>query len=141
MLTADEKKINGLFAELVPACGKADTVAGEIIRATSRIGFRWWNDGDMIGAGYGNETCNPAARYLLNVGDAGVADAVLNMWSNGHYYCNETEYERLMHQLNKEVLRFLEDHPDLKYAANTEDMFDYFDEYEDKDDYEDEEDW
>lgn len=57
-------KIDALFEELVPASGKADTVAGEIIRAVCRIGYRWFNDGDMVGVGYGKETCNPAARYL-----------------------------------------------------------------------------
>lgn len=52
MITA-EQKINALFAELVPASGKADTVAGEIVRAVSRIGYRNYNDGDHIGVGYG----------------------------------------------------------------------------------------
>ena len=36
-MTAAEQRINALFEELVPASGKADTVAGEIIRAVSRI--------------------------------------------------------------------------------------------------------
>ena len=64
MTTTVEKKLNALFEELVPASGKADTVAGEIVRAITRIGYRNWNDGDHIGVGYGKETCNPAARYL-----------------------------------------------------------------------------
>ena len=27
----------------------------------SRIGYRFYNDGDQLGIGYGKETCNPAA--------------------------------------------------------------------------------
>ena len=72
MITA-EQKINALFAELVPASGKADTVAGEIVRAVSRIGYRNYNDGDHIGVGYGKQTCNPAARYLIKNGGDEVA--------------------------------------------------------------------
>jgi len=62
--TKNEQRINDLFHELVPSMGKADTVAGEIVRATCRIGYRNWNDGDHIGVGYGKETCNTvSAEY------------------------------------------------------------------------------
>lgn len=64
-MTKAEKRIEDLFEELVPTSGKADTVAGEIIRAIARISYRNYNDGDHIGVGYGNETCNPPARYLM----------------------------------------------------------------------------
>ena len=140
-MTADEKKIHELFDELVPASGKADTIAVEIVRAVTRIGYRWWNDGDMIGVGYGKETCNPAARYLLYTCDRGVGDAILHMWSNGHNFCTENEYEGLMQKLNKEVLRYLEKHPAYKQIENYNDMFDYYDKYEDVDDTDDEDDW
>ena len=63
-IKAIDEKLNGMFEELVPPTGKADTLAGEIVRAICRIGYRNWNDGDHIGVGYGNETCNAAARYL-----------------------------------------------------------------------------
>lgn len=79
-MTAAENKINKLFEELVPTSGKADTVAGEIIRAVSRVGYRWYNDGDMIGRGYGKETCNPAARYLAAKAGSRVERAISDMW-------------------------------------------------------------
>lgn len=59
------KQIDALFEELVPSMGKADTEAGEIVRAYCRIAHRWFNDGDKLGIGYGNETCNAAGRYLM----------------------------------------------------------------------------
>ena len=51
---------------LVPDCGPADTVGGEIVRAANRLVYRYLNDGDMVGIEYGNVTCNPACRYLTS---------------------------------------------------------------------------
>ena len=63
-MTKNEERINKLFKELVPETGKADSLAGELVRAMSRIGYRFYNDGDQLGIGYGKETCNPAGRFL-----------------------------------------------------------------------------
>ena len=52
---------------LMPTSGKAETVAGEIIRAVDRIWYRWYNDGDKINVGYGKETCNGTARFLEKI--------------------------------------------------------------------------
>lgn len=52
---------------LVPSSGPADTNRGEIVRAFQRLEYRWYNDGDEPGDGYGNETCNSSARYLVDV--------------------------------------------------------------------------
>lgn len=54
-----------LFAKFVPAQGRADTVAGEVLRAMMRILYRDWNDGDVFYAGYGKETCGPCAAYIV----------------------------------------------------------------------------
>lgn len=54
------------FAYWAPGMGTAKTVAGEIIRAMERLRYRLWNDGDMVGVEYGNETCNSSNRYLLD---------------------------------------------------------------------------
>ncbi len=56
-MTQNEERINGFFEELVPVKGKCESLAGEIIRAIARIGYRYYNDGDMVGVGYGKETC------------------------------------------------------------------------------------
>ncbi len=65
-MTKNHERINQLFEELVPASGKAENLAGELVRAMARIGYRWYNDGDQVGIGYGRETCNPAARFLIH---------------------------------------------------------------------------
>lgn len=137
MITATESKINALFEELVPDSGKADTVAGEIIRAISRIGYRNYNDGDHLGIGYGRETCNPAGRFIAAKCSPEVARLVSDAW--GIY--DDDIYNAALAKLEEAVLNFVEEHPELKTTPNTEDMWDSRDKYEDVDrDDEDEED-
>ena len=52
-MTKNEDRINKLFKELVPETGKADSLAGELVRAMSRIAYRFYNDGDMVNIAYG----------------------------------------------------------------------------------------
>ena len=73
-MTKNHERINELFEELVPGSGKAESLAGELVRAMARIGYRWYNDGDQVGIGYGRETCNPAARFLIHKGNKEVSD-------------------------------------------------------------------
>ena len=133
-MTTREEKINSLFDELVPASGKADTVAGEIIRAISRIGYRNYNDGDHVGVGYGKETCNPAARYLMKKAGEEVADAIADLWGLEP----DDLYDERLSDLEEKVLFYIEQHPELKTTPNSEDMWDYRDKTEDVDDEEDE---
>lgn len=128
-MTALEQRIHALFEELVPASGKADTVAGEIIRAVSRIAYRNSNDGDHVGVGYGNETCNPAARYLGEVAGSHVQQAVIDMWG----VADDDRYNKAVENLEEKVLAYLDEHPELKTTANSEDMWDYIDRFEDRD--------
>lgn len=136
-MTATEEKINAYFERLVPGSGKADTVAGEITRAISRIGYRWLNDGDKLGVEYGRETCNPAGRYLAKKGDDAIADAVWEAWG----VFGDKEYEEKLDTLEKAVLAYLERHPELEQEENTEDFWSYRDPDEDQDIDEEEEDW
>lgn len=133
--TNNELRINDLFEELVPSMGKADTVAGEIVRATCWLGYRNWNDGDHIGVGYGNETCNPAARYLLNTEDPDIVKIIDDMWG----VQSDRLYDAAMEVLLESVLNYLDKHPELKTKENTEDMFDYTNPDEDVDDWDDDE--
>lgn len=134
-MNAAEKKIEELFEELVSPSGKADTVAGEIIRAVSRICYRNYNDGDHIGVGYGKETCNPAARYLMaKAGEKVEKIIVVELWGEEEDY----RYDIALPKLEEAVLEYLEQHPELKTTANSEDMWDYQDKTEDVDDEEDE---
>lgn len=73
-----EDKLSVLFDLLVPSRGKADTVAGEIVRAINRIVYRYWNDGDLFYKGYGEETCGSSASYLAKV-VPGIKEDFLNL--------------------------------------------------------------
>ena len=126
--TKNEKKLSELFNELVPARGKADSMAGEIVRATNQIIYRYFNDGDKIGIGYGKETCNAPARFLLMVGGLKVGDVVSRLW--GLEY--DDEYEMYLDDLGDEVIALLKKHPELRNET-TKDMWDY-EEPEDVDD-------
>ena len=68
----DEEDPEEFFYELVrllvPDSGKAETQAGEIVRAMNRLLYRDYNDGDKFYEGYGLETCAPAAAFLMENG-------------------------------------------------------------------------
>lgn len=136
-MKAAQGRIDSLFHELVPREGKADTVAGEIVRAVCRLGYRFYNDGDKIGVEYGKETCNQAARYLMNRAGENVAEIISGLW--GMYF--DDEYEAGLASLVEAVLAYLNENPELKKKENTEDMFDFYDAEEDVDDEEEDEDW
>lgn len=57
--------MSALFEKLVPSIGCADTVAGECIRAINRVGYRYYNDGDLVGYGYGVETASSSLGYIV----------------------------------------------------------------------------
>lgn len=113
-----------LFKQLVPRMGKADTVAGEIVRAYNRLEYRFFNDGDMVGIGYGCETCNAAARYLMHQGYEYISDYINDLWD-----CEGDEqlYGEALECLAGAVLDYIAMYPELKTTKNTEDMWDYFD--------------
>lgn len=114
MNTEITNKIDALFEELVPLSGKAENRAGEMIRAISRIGHRFYNDGDMIGIDYGKETCNPAARYLMKYGDEAVDAAFDDLHG---WWMKETEYEAFLDKLAAAVLNQVESHPELRNSS------------------------
>ena len=134
-MTKNEERINKLFEELVPVSGKAESLAGELIRAMSRIAYRFYNDGDQVGMGYGKETCNPAARFLMAKGSKRVSSLATAIW--GIY--DEGAYEDLLDILAGAVADYVEQISDLR-TTPTEDMWSYRTDEDVDDDWEDEED-
>ena len=128
-MTKNEDRINKLFKELVPETGKADSLAGELVRAMSRIGYRFYNDGDQLGIGYGKETCNPPARFLIAKGNHEIADLTVALWE----IFSEDAYEKVLDTLEGAVADYIEQNPDLRNQP-TKDMWDFKDEQEDRDD-------
>lgn len=132
----DNEFFNDLRSKLVPATGKADSVAGEIIRAMDRLIYRFWNDGDMVGDGYGNETCNGSYRYMYHK-----LPTCPDLYGESD---NEDGYAEALAALAEEVMNYLKLNPGLQETPNHDDSRSDYDEPEDyqwyNDDEEDEDD-
>ena len=118
-----EERMHKLFIELVPAMGKAPTLAGELVRACNQIHYRAYNDGDRLGVGYGKETCNPAGRFLCARGGDEVAKAVRAAWDA----YDDDEYDAALDDIADCLIKHLDNHPELKTTENIEDMWDFSD--------------
>ena len=115
MTEAEKKEWAAMEERLMPASGKAETVAGEIIRAADRIWYRWYNDGDKINVGYGRETCNGTARYLEKIRGT---DFPTEVWSG---WLDDDAYTKFADGLVDEMYAFIKAHPELETTPNTED--------------------
>ena len=131
--TLVEKKIEEMFERLVPACDSCETVAGEIVRALTKIVYRFYNDGDRIGVGYGIKTCNAAARYLMENTNFDVDRVIKEMWSKK--YSDEE-----INELENSVYEFLINHKELETTPNNEDFYDYESENDKWNDWDEDED-
>lgn len=115
-----EKKIERLFDLFVPRSGACETLGGEIVRAVSRIVYRWFNDGDVFYTGYGIETCARDAGYLVDNTDEKIADLICdyadnhnNFNSYENYEIKNSEYDTFLNKLEDEVCRYLFDHEEV----------------------------
>jgi hypothetical protein len=138
------KRLSELFKELVPFSGKADTVKGELVRAVNRIGYRFYNDGDLLGVGYGNETCNAAGRYIVRYGNHTMRGILEKMWNGAiHDSWNampEDEYEKLLEELEQATADYCDSgDPTLENEAT--DMFELTEDQDYEYDQEEEDDW
>lgn len=136
-----EKRLNTLFEELVPTSGQADTEAGEIIRAVARINYRWYNDGDQLGIGYGKETCNPAARYLEATLPAYIGKRYWNLIYDPIYdESYDGEYDKELEELTNLVCNYIEGNRDERLMP-AQDMWSFRVPEEDYDDNEEDDLW
>ena len=115
MTEAEKNEWAAMEKRLMPPSGKAETVAGEIIRAADRIHYRWWNDGDKINVGYGKETCNGTARYLEKIRGS---EFPVEVWNGS---LGEDAYTEFTENLVAEMYAFIKAHPELETTPNTED--------------------
>ena len=103
------------FDVLVPSSGKADTVAGEIVRAIAKIEYRHYNDGDKFYEGYGRETCGSSAVYLYELGHnfSEILEKMVNL--------NDENYEKEIEHLKDFAKEFLLENPSLFGTINEND--------------------
>ena len=117
-----------LSAGIIPLVGKSDCLAGELARAASRIVYRYLNDGDMVNVGYGKETCNPAARFLLAHGNDCVQSLTKDLWNA----ITEEAYQLILVPFAAAVADYIAANPELRDIP-ADDMWDYKNPAEDVD--------
>ena len=120
--------IQEAFELLVPRSGKAETVAGEMVRAMMRVLYRDYNDGDKFFVGYGLETCGGSIVYLMDVIGERFASKVDDILQDSYRFTSEFPdalYTKYINELKDIVVEYLLDHEELFATENTEDSREY----------------
>lgn len=120
-----EEALEVLFEQIVPPQGKADTVAGEMVRAMMRVLYRDANDGDKFFMGYGLETCASSVAYLCSM--IPVIDKHVDlMLEEAFRYADDDEaYTKQLNQMTEEVVDHIRNNQELIFTPNEEDSRDY----------------
>ena len=118
----EDDSILVMFHELVPDVGKADTVAGEVVRAMNHILYRFDNDGDLFYTQGGfDSNVAEAAAYVGEKTDT--LDMFTRIAEEG------LEDEDYIHNINDDILPevedYLEKHPEMFAEPNEESYIDY----------------
>lgn len=115
-----EDPLETAFDLLVPSQGKADTVAGELIRAISKIMYRDRNDGDLFYEGYGIETCGDAVAFICDK----MPELEDQFEDIARRHIEDDNYTRELEDIADQILDEIYHNSKLA-AANTEDMYDF----------------
>jgi hypothetical protein len=141
---ADEK-----FNALVPGSGKCDTLQGELIRASSKISYDWFNNGwgcnnwsgavVFIGRFFGDLPVQPSKQVYDELIKA---LKVVHEYSHGEpCHIADEKADALVTKIHEIIVQGLIDNPEP--IVNTRDMYDFQEEeyrpMNDEDDEDDEE--
>ena len=115
------------LVEAMPNMGACDTLAGELIRSASRLGYDFYNNG------MGNNTSG-AVNFLREKGaiDRDTYDTIYE-YTRGRLYNGNYNGDALQVAIEHMVdmtCEFIERNPALETISNTEDMFDYEEEFQ-----------
>lgn len=123
----DSSRFQIAFDELVPPQGKADTQAGELIRAMGRILYRWFNDGDVFYKGYGVETVLPSIAFIYKYGPDSVKELVddaiekAQEYGDPKFFEENGGYEEFLNNTAEFVVDYILDNPELIAEEPVED--------------------
>lgn len=133
---ADNAFLDALWDRYVPACGKAATLGGEILRAINRIIYKFYNDGDTVARYY-------SSSYNHSYG----AEKFLSKHVPSYYIMrditDDMDFEEAACKNLKRVVDYLRENLQLFETPNGEDFLDlspyeeWPDEDEDYDEWED----
>lgn len=114
-----QSQFNSIFEEFVPASGKADTLAGECVRAISRINYDFYNNG------FGNNTSG-ALNFVKGYIDDEVYDTLYE-FTRGRIY-NDNYGPDYIHnavvKMTDQVLSMIVNNPQTFSIENKTDLFD-----------------
>ena len=115
------------LVEAMPASGKCDTLAGELIRSASRLGYDFYNNG------MGNNTSG-AVNFLLARGAIDKeTHATIYEYTRGRGYSGRYNGDALQVAIERMVdmtCEYIERNPQFETLPNTEDMFDFEESFE-----------
>jgi hypothetical protein len=119
-----QEQYDRMAEDLVPDSGNCETVAGELMRSVSRLGYDFYNNG------MGNNTSG-AANFLLEKGAIDddtyrtIYDFTRGRVYNGNYHGDSLQIA-IEHAVDM-TIEFILNNPQLITMENSEDMFDYQD--------------
>lgn len=120
-----ESELNTLYERYVPPSGKCDNLAGEIVRAFTKITYRFFNDGDMVCRDYGVETCGAPYNFLCKkCENENIISENLAKLKNDSFNNNEIEYEDTLNIIAENIIHLIGTHPEW-INTETEDMWEY----------------
>lgn len=116
-----------LFGKLVKFQGKSETIEGEILRAYSKIAYRYYNDGDLCNKGYGIETCGSAAIFLRDIASREI-DGLSDLLDQLFGTFNDEKYEDILGRIGDLIVSYVKtkvDDDNLTPNTNNLDIHDY----------------
>ena len=109
--------LDSWYNDYVPEYGPANTVGGELVRAFQNMDIAYYNNGDMIGSGYGKQTVNPSARYILE--NARIpANRQINNWLTNRSKATPDKYLNFLESARTELEDFLRNNEELFHTPN-----------------------
>ena len=121
----DDWSFEHVFDVLVPESGKADTVAGELVRAVNKLEYRWFNDGDRWFEDYGIYSCGSPALFLMNFEDAENEDIATPFWDivrgSAEDNADDSDYDAFLNALKEKVIDLINQYPEYIGIENTTD--------------------
>ena len=131
----DDNFLEALYQQYVPACGKANTVGGEIVRAINRVVYKYYNDGDTV---YRYYSCSYNHSWACDT----FLDKYVPTYISMKDITDDFRFENALCKNLKNVVDWLRANPAIFEVSNSEDCLDGapYQEWQDEDDEYDEED-
>jgi hypothetical protein len=95
-----------LSNKLMKIAGPSGNLEGEVIRAYSKVAYRYYNDGDFATHGYGAETAGPALTFLIEEAPSSIVAKAreIEVASDVH---SDFQYKNALKELEDEIAKWV----------------------------------